>query len=812
MLSSKYQLERALFEACLALDPAEWSGYLSRHCPDDAELRARVARLLEAHRQSENSTAPDSAGFDVGERMPESIGPYRILHPLGEGGMGVVYAAEQTHPLRRKVALKVVRAGMDSRQVVARFFAERQALAVMDHPNIAKVLDAGETPEGRPYFVMELVAGQPVHDYCEQHRLGTGGKLRLFALIAHAVQHAHQKGVIHRDLKPGNVLVSGPPDAPTPRIIDFGIAKAVEGDLLDFDVVTRQAHVIGTPSYMSPEQASGGLVDIDTRTDIYSLGVLFYQVLTGRLPFDNQEWAPAEFLARLAKQELEAPRPSEVRPELKGDLDWIVMKAMAPDRARRYETAAALAEDLERYLRDETVAARPPTARYLVAKFVRRHRGEVLAGAFAVVALFAGLVSSTVSLLRAQRAEQLARQEAAAAREVSNLLTSLFVEADPGESRGRNVTARELIQRGAERVTQDLKKQPAVQARLLTTLSRVQASLGLYQDAHDLAGLAHHADPNLAEAVSQRGLAQVRLGDFAGARQSLEQALALCLKQSGPESLAAAKALRELGGLEWQLGRLDEALRYHQQALELHERLLGPDSEEAALSLRGVALVKAKQEKPQEAVQLFQRAQALFERAYGQTHPLVADNLDSLALAQADLKQYAAARQNHEAALRIRTAVLGPKHPVLAYSYLNLARLASDEKRFQDALPLFEKGLRLREETLGPRHPRTADIVESLAILYARNGQLDKAQPLFERSHSIYLESHGPADPETLESRRNLAILHTLRGRYPEAIRQLTAVLDNGGDNLAQLDAGVFQPLRKYEAFRALEQRLTKKQ
>jgi serine/threonine protein kinase/WD40 repeat protein len=431
---STYRDEREIFSACLELTPSERPDYLREAVSGDQDLEARLVRLLAAHERAEGASLsfPPASVFE--DDVPDSIGAYKIRRVLGSGGMGVVYEAEQTQPVSRLVALKIIKTGMDTRRVVARFEAERQALAVMDHPNIAKVLDGGATPEGRPYFVMELVKGVPLVEYCNRHRLGTRARIDLFIVLCKAVQHAHQKGVIHRDLKPSNVLVSEQDGEPFPKVIDFGIAKAVGRPLTENTLVTEHDQVIGTAAYMSPEQAGVTGLDVDTRSDVYSLGVMLYELLVDALPVDPEEIGLASYLSRLAKFELDPPPPSAklqtsmplrknlagqratdpltLFREVRGDLDWIVMKAMERDRSRRYETVNALAMDLERYLGAEPVLARSPSLAYRLSKFIRRNRAGVIAAVVTLAAILAGMTGMTIGLFRATRAEAEAKREA----------------------------------------------------------------------------------------------------------------------------------------------------------------------------------------------------------------------------------------------------------------------------------------------------------------------------------------------------------------------------------------------------------------
>ena len=449
-----------------------------------------------------DSDVPDSPD----SKHPNRIGPYRILDQLGEGGMAVVYLADQSEPVRRRVALKILKAGMDSKQIVARFDTERQALAVLDHPGIAKIFDGGIAESGRPYFVMEHVKGVPITEYCDSQRLGNEARLRLFIDVCAAVQHAHMKGLVHRDLKPSNILVGVVDGKPEPKIIDFGIAKATSTPLTKSTLYTRVGQIIGTPQYMSPEQAGVTGVDIDSRADIYSLGVILYELLVGTVPLALG--ATSDQAMQIALRERDPPKPStrytslgdtqgeiaavrgmdpdNLLRQLRGDLDWIVMRAIEKDRTRRYETANALAMECRRFLKHEPVLARPPSPGYLLGRFVRRNRLTVAAGAITILAIIAGAAVAMLGYVRATEAERVALQEAETARQVSNFLIELFEVSDPSEARGNTITAREVLDRGTEAIDANLSGQPGVQATFMLTMGRVYHKLGLYDDADEL--------------------------------------------------------------------------------------------------------------------------------------------------------------------------------------------------------------------------------------------------------------------------------------------------------------------------------------
>jgi len=453
-MSADAQLKEAICLAALELaDPAQRAAFLERACAGDERLRAEVGQMLSLHADAEKFFARGAAAVASAERdlppakvaaavadatlpgepgeLPGSrVGRYQLLQRLGEGGCGTVYLAEQEEPVRRRVAVKVIKPGMDTRSVVARFEAERQALAMMDHPNIARVLDAGATESGHPYFVMELVQGVRITRFCDEHNFDTRQRLELFIQICRAIQHAHQKGIIHRDLKPSNILVALDDGVPVPKVIDFGIAKATEGKLAGQTLFTPCEQLVGTPAYMSPEQAEMSGLDVDTRSDIYSLGVLLYELLTGRTPFDSKTLlesgldemrktlrekeppAPSTMVTSLHRTELNATagfrhaEPPKLISLLKGDLDWIVLKALEKNRARRYETAHALAMDVQRYLNNEPVAARPPSRRYRLQKLIWRNKIVFVAGGIVAVTLIMGLGTSISLLLREREAKR----------------------------------------------------------------------------------------------------------------------------------------------------------------------------------------------------------------------------------------------------------------------------------------------------------------------------------------------------------------------------------------------------------------------
>ncbi len=498
---------------------SERAAYLDKACAGDAAVRMKVEALLRAHDQAGGFLQPPDCLADptletsaLTEQPGTLIGRYKLLERIGEGGMAVVYMAEQKEPIRRKVALKIIKLGMDTKQVIARFEAERRALAMMDHPNIARVLDAGATETGRPYFVMELVTGVSITEYCDKDNLSTKDRLALFIQVCSAVQHAHQKGIIHRDIKPSNVMVTQRNGEPIPKVIDFGIAKATNQKLTEKTLFTRYAHLIGTPAYMSPEQAELSDLDIDTRTDIYSLGVLLYELLTGTTPFSEDKLRKAGDLEmqRVIREE-EPAKPSTklstlgetltdiakhrgctpdlLRRAVRGDLDWIVMKSLEKDRVQRYETANGLAEDVRRHLGDEPVTAGPPSTLHRMNKFVRRHGGLVVGVVTVIVVLSAGIVASTIFAIRAAREAQISKAVSAFLNE------DLLAAVDPEKAKAPEVTVRYILDAASENLEGKFKGSPLAEATVRQTLGETYGKLGEYKTA----------ESHLARALQIRG-------------------------------------------------------------------------------------------------------------------------------------------------------------------------------------------------------------------------------------------------------------------------------------------------------------------
>ncbi|MEO8193969.1 MAG: serine/threonine-protein kinase [Gemmatimonadales bacterium] len=730
---------------------------------------------------------------------PEQIGPYKIIRVLGEGGMGIVYEAADTGPVRRHVALKVVRGGLDSAEVKSRFEAERQALALMDHAGIAKVLQAGATPTGEPFFAMELVKGLPITDYCDTNRLSTKERLELFVAVCQAVQHAHQKGVIHRDLKPSNILVTEQDGKPCPKIIDFGIAKALGLQLTESTLVTKLGQPLGTAAYMSPEQAESSGLDVDTRTDIYSLGVLLYMLLVGSLPVDPAGIPMHAFMFRLASGNTQTPRPSarftslgeyrtaiaqaratdpeRLERDLKGDLDWIVMKALEPQRARRYDTAVAFAADIERYLSHQPVIARPPTTGYRLGKFIRRHRTAVAATSVAALALIGGAALAGAGLVRARRAERVAANEAASAQQVSDFLVDLFKVSNPSEARGNAVTARELLDRGAKKSQADLAKQPVVQSRMMHTIGTAYSSLGLYGAAreqleHALATrqrLLGPDDPAVGETELALANAIAEYGDPALAESHFNRAMAITSKAFGADDARIARVAAGLGGLRYRQGQNAEAEALYKQAITIDQQKLPADDPTLAADFANLGSVYWAQNRLPEAEQMLRRSLAIQERRFGPDNPDLASMLSNLGVLYYTLGQYANALPQYERARAIYAKTLDPMHPNVASMLNNLAETYWKLRRYSEADSLFRRAIVIKEARLSQGNPSIATSLNGLAGVLRDQRKTAEAETLYKRALNIRSRALKPGDPNIAETVKDYGDLLRATNRVSEA-------------------------------------------
>jgi serine/threonine protein kinase/tetratricopeptide (TPR) repeat protein len=772
-----------------------------------------------------------SATAGVGEQVGSSIGPYRLLQLIGEGGFGAVYMAEQREPIRRKVALKIIKLGMDTRQVIARFEAERQALALMDHPNIARVLDAGATSSGRPYFVMELVRGVPITAYCDTENLSNPDRIALFTQVCAAVQHAHQKGVIHRDIKPSNVLVTLHDGKPVPKVIDFGIAKATSAELTQRTLFTEFRQFVGTPEYMSPEQAEMSGLDLDTRADIYSLGVLLYELLTGTTPFDGRRLRKAglDEIQRIIREEdperpstrlsslmtsvqsIEPGRtsiqeiarhrrtdPNSLTRQLRGDIDWIVMKCLEKDRTRRYDTAAALADDLARHLRDEPVTASPPRAAYRLRKFARRHRGLLAASGVVMAALVVGLAVSLMAFARSsvnegnalrakkeaddaraiameqKRIAELARDEAQA---VTRFLADMLAAVEP-EERGRDVTVRAVLDAASEDIERRFPDQPLVQATLRHTIG--QSYLALSDNAAAARHLAFAMETrerllgvdHLDTIVARNSLATLawQEGRVADAERLYRDGLEAALRVVGENHERTIGLMSNLATMLQDLERIDASRALYERALAAADRSIGRDHWVALSAEGGLANLEWKLSRFQEAHDRFADLLVRHERVHGPDHPITLKTKNNLAAVLNDLGRDDEAERLHRDTLDRRVRVLGESHRDTIATLINLAILMRDAGRFAEGEPLLRRAIEAASVSLGAHHPLTLEATLVLAQVIAGQGRLDEAFAVGSESLDGMRTAFGDAHARVVGMRSLLTRIAIVQGRAEEAV------------------------------------------
>jgi len=741
--------------------------------------------------------APAGAGL-------RSIGPYRLVRRIGEGGMGQVWLAQQTAPVQRQVALKLLRAGLYDLSILQRFQSERQALAMMDHPSIAKVFDAGATPDGQPYFVMEYVPGQPITRYCDQHRLGILERLDLFVKTCEGVQHAHQKAILHRDLKPANILVVEVDGKPEPRIIDFGMAKAISPEVEGATLFTQAGTPVGTPGYMSPEQADPGMAGVDTRSDVYSLGVVLYVLLTGLQPFDTEPGTkrPLSEVIRQLREE-DPPRPSRrigglggaadtvadrrgTRPAplvrlLEGDLDWITLKALDRDRDRRYGAPSELAADIGRYLRNETVVARPASAGYRLRKYTRRHRvGVALAAGLALLLVgFAGM--QAVQLRRIERERDRANR-------ITDFMTRMFKVSSPSESRGNSVTAREILDRASTEIASGLARDPQTQGQLMFTMGTVYRDLGLYGRARDLLERASGVQRDALGADNPETLASeialadtmARTGRQADAEVLARRTLASARRALGSRHRVAIDAMNVLAVILGIEGRYSEAEPLAREALDTAQAVLGPAHSDLVRYRSGLASVLADLGRLPEAEALTREALQAERAALGPEHPDTLHMMNNLAAMLGNQGRQVEAERIQREVVEIERRVLGPDHPETVFAMGNLANYLADQGRYAEAERMQRDVLAANRRSLGPEHPETLRVMANLVNTLSGEKRYDEAETLQRETLEIETRVLGPDHPWVGMGFYDLACIKALRGSRDEALAALRQSLDHG--------------------------------
>jgi eukaryotic-like serine/threonine-protein kinase len=796
--TAQWQRIKVIFDAALESDPGEREEFLSRACGPDTALRAEIESLLFAHaRAGALSQGPMAIDSPPELHEGDAIGPYRLMRRIGEGGMGQVWLAGQTEPLQRQVALKLIRSGLFDDSLLQRFEAERQSLAVMEHPAIAKVFDAGLTPAGQPFLVMEYVAGEPITRYCDRNRLTIRDRLDLFARVCDGVQHAHQKAVIHRDLKPANILVIEVDGQPAPRIIDFGLASIVKPGASAEDATPNA--VAGTPGYMSPEQLSGA--DLDTRTDVYSLGVVFYELLTGSLPFDTRGWHQ-EPLSRLASHLEQLPlipasrrlssanavgisglrrcNPRQLAHKLAGDLDLITAKALEKDRARRYGTPFELAADIRRFLAYRPIEAHAAGAGYALQKYLRRHRlGTAMAGVLVVV-LAAAAVLETVALRR------IARERDRATR-ISDFMVNSFRVADPSEARGNQVTAREILDHAYTQIDPGLDRDPEMQSQMMMVMGEVYENLGLFSRAEALYRKAASireqrlGPENTGTLLSEtsQAWALYRGGKYHDAEQLLNTVLAIRMRRSGENNAETITVMDYLGAVLNDEGHAAEAEKLERKTLAWRMRVYGPGNSETLISMNHLSLALQNLGRLPEAESLDRQQLAGWQRLEGSDSPHVLLASDNLAIILYLEHRLADAESLDRQTLATKRRVLGPDHPETVRSMNTLTAVLTDEGKLQEALPLAQQVLAIRTRELGAEHPLTISAMSNLGEIYTRLGDDSRAQDMLQNAEATAIHALGANSPQANLARYNLACLALRRGQSSEAIRLLRDALNH---------------------------------
>ncbi|MEM7707239.1 MAG: serine/threonine-protein kinase [Pseudomonadota bacterium] len=870
---------QALAKEAATLPDADRDAFLDASCGDDGALREAIVEEL---RQADirNKLLRTGGGLEIAssldsgvneEDLGSQIGPYRLTKRLGTGGFGVVYEAQQNEPVKRQVALKVLKAGMDTESLLARFESERQALAVLEHPNVAKILDAGATPRGRPYFVMELVHGESITDYCDKHGLTVEQRIELLIPVCKAVQHAHQKGIIHRDLKPSNVLVSEADGVATPIVIDFGIAKIKSGDLAEVTLYTREGELVGTPAYMSPEQISGS--DVDTRADVYALGVLLYRLLTGRLPFDMEtlrqagfaevqrrlcEETPPKPSARISQKldaDSDAMTPNPGNPDalsrrIRGELDWIVLKAMEKERGRRYDTALGLGDDLERFLKDLPVDAGPPSARYRLRKFAKRNKLPLALAATVAATVVLALIQTNLQRIRVEQArselEQVAQFQADMLQRIDAQSLGLWmrddlrkrieaVRAADGASEddiaavlqqfdealrrvnftdaGRAMLDENILAQSFNAIQSEYEDATPVALTLTASIQKTYYEIGLYEEAKTLGNqvldesmsLFGPDHPNTLEAMNNYGATLLELGEHQDADKFLTETLGKRTELLGPQNPQTLTTLYNLG-LNYSGQQMrDEAIGIYDKVLAGRRAVLGNEHEDTMSAMNALGNMLSTVDNDQ-AEALMLEAIETADRVLGDPNVQATTTRGNLGAHYYKMGRPDESLELFERCLEDSRQLLGSDHSQTQVLISNLGILSLYQRKMDKAEGLIREVFEIRQRMLGPKHPNTLIALNNFAGFYQQTDDFAQAIPLFHEAFAVSEETLGIEHPDTLNTLSNIGFTHIMAGQVEEAGPFLLRARDEANRSLKGRELGVI--IGKYGTFLLRAQRL----
>ncbi len=797
-----------LFEKALELDESEREIFLAQECGEDRELFDEVVSLLAADKKAHSlfsGSAADYISIDETVIEGKNFGNYRAVKQIGVGGMGSVYLAERSDGVfEQKVALKIVKPGMNSEDIIKRFEGERQILARLQHPNIAGLLDGGISEIGLPFFTMEYVEGKPVTEYCDEKNLSIDQRLRLFNKVCEAVLYAHQNLVIHRDIKPGNILVQ---EDGTVKLLDFGIAKVFEEDETDKSL-TRTGIRVMTPEYASPEQVRGE--PVSTATDIYSLGLILYQLLSGCPPYEVNTTSALEMERIICLTEPQKPSTmitkislsgagqktssdfittkrsttiSKLRKRISGDLDNICLMAIRKEPERRYNSVAQLINDIDNHLNGIPVTARKSTASYRTKKFIKRHKTGVVITSLSILAITLVTVFYTVRLAEERDKAQLAAEKS---KKVSDFLAGIFEVADPEQSKGESITARELLDNGVKRIETELSDQPEVLANMLGVTGNVYKSLGLYKNALLLLqkalvlndSLLGSNSPESAKSLNDLANLNFAMGDYESAIEKFNKAIRIRTDIYGEESPETAESMNDLAMVLREEGQYKRSENLLSASLSIRQKFMSGNSSEVAQSINNLALVKADEGEYDTAEKLFEKSLKIKEKLYGKVHPSVTETIGNLAQLHQQMGKYKDASELFKETLEIDKKLFGEFHPTISTDLYNIASNTALMGDLNGAEKLYSEVLELDKKLLGQKHPYIALDLNNLAGIMSDKGNYARAEELYKKSLNLNKKIYGEEHPEVATSLSNLGVLYERWGKYNTAEPLLKSALE----------------------------------